>query len=114
MRRMLLVVLALVVTALAPAAPASGVWGGELDGHRHPMVGAIYADIYPPFDGPTGEELVCSGSYAGPSRDGKHDVFLTAAHCIALLVDFGVTDFAVSFDPIPRIRMTRARDCRTG
>jgi len=102
MRRMLLVVLALVVTALSLAAPASGVWGGELDGNRHPMVGAIYADIYPPYDGPRGDEIVCSGSYAGPSRDGNHDVFLTAAHCIALLVDFGVTDFSVSFDPDPQ------------
>ena len=98
---MLLVLLALVVTALSLPMPASGVWGGELDGNGHPMVGAIYADVYPPFDGPTGDEIVCSGSYAGPSKDGNNDVFLTAAHCIALLVDFGVTDFSVSFDPDP-------------
>jgi len=102
MRRMLLLLLTLVVTALTLTAPASGVWGGELDGNRHQMVGAIYADIYPPFDGPKGDEIVCSGSYAGPSEDGNHDVFLTAAHCIALLVDWGVTEFSVSFDPDPQ------------
>ena len=102
MRKMLLVLLALALTALSLPMTASGVWGGELDGNGHPMVGAIYADIYPPFDGPTGDEIVCSGSYAGPSKDGNHDVFLTAAHCIALLVDFGVTDFSVSFDPDPQ------------
>ena len=77
MRRMLLLLLPLVVTALSLPMSASGVWGGELDGNRHPMVGAIYADIYPPFDGPRGEEIVCSGSYARPSKDGDHDVFLT-------------------------------------
>jgi hypothetical protein len=102
MRRMLRVLLTLAVTGLSLPTPASAVWGGELDGNRHPMVGAIYADIYPPFDGPEGHEIVCSGSYAGPSKDGNHDVFLTAAHCIALLVDWGVTDFSVSFDPDPQ------------
>jgi hypothetical protein len=102
MQKMLLLLLALVVSALSLTAPASGVWGGELDGNRHPMVGAIYADLYPPFDGPQGDEIVCSGSYAGPSKDGNHDAFLTAAHCIALLVDWGVTDFSVSFDPDPQ------------
>ena len=102
MRRMLLALLVLVVGALSLATPASAVWGGELDGDRHPMVGAIYVDVFPPFDGPSGDEIVCSGSYAGPSRDGDHDVFLTAAHCIALLVDWGVTYFWVSFDPDPQ------------
>jgi hypothetical protein len=99
MRRMLLLLLALVVTALSLATPASAVWGGELDGNRHAMVGAIYVDVFPPFDGPMGDEIACSGSYAGPSKDGNYDVFLTAAHCIALLVDWGVTDYSVSFDP---------------
>jgi hypothetical protein len=99
---MLLLLLALIVTALSLPMSASGVWGGELDRNRHPMVGAIYVDIFAPFDGPSGEEIVCSGSYAGPSKDGDHDVFLTAAHCIALLVDWGVMDFSVSFDPDPQ------------
>ena len=92
MRRMLLLLLALVVTALSLATPAGAVWGGELDGNGHPMVGAIYVDAFPPFDGLEGHEIACSGSYAGPSRDGARDVFLTAAHCIALLVDWGITD----------------------
>jgi hypothetical protein len=42
-----LLLLALLVTALSLPMPANAVWGGELDGNRHPMVGAIYADITP-------------------------------------------------------------------
>jgi hypothetical protein len=41
--------------------------------------------MYFDFDG-SGEiefyELICSGSYTGPSLDGSHDVFLTAGHCL--------------------------------
>jgi hypothetical protein len=65
------------------------------------MVGAMYAD----FDS-NGQievvELICSGSYAGESIDGSYDVFLTAGHCVApVVVDFGITEFWVSFDPDP-------------
>ena len=56
------------------------MWGGEQD-FTHPSVGAMYFD----FMGngvavPDG--LVCSGSYAGESKDGRFDVFLTAGHCM--------------------------------
>ena len=56
------------------------------------MVGALFAD----FDGNgtiSGDELVCSGSDAGRSRDGGADVFLTAAHCIEFGPDFGITQW---------------------
>jgi len=74
--------LSLLVFAVALLLPASAlaVWGGAPDGDGHPSVGAMYFD----FDGSgTIEfyELICSGSYAGPSIDGQHDVFLTAGHC---------------------------------
>jgi hypothetical protein len=72
--------LAVAVLAVALPATALAVWGGTTD-VTHPSVGAMYFD----FMGngvavPDG--LVCSGSYAGQSADGKHDVFLTAGHCL--------------------------------
>jgi len=92
--------LALVVFALILVVPgtALGVWGGEPDGNAHPSVGAMYFD----GDGDGGVhvyDLICSGSYAGPSRDGVHDVFLTAGHCLPP-GDLGLPAFLlkVSFD----------------
>ena len=81
--------------------PALAVWGGEPDNGRHPMVRAMYAD----FDGSGGitwDELLCSGSYAGPSRNAGFDVFLTAGHCVAPLEGFGITEVFVSFDEDPK------------
>lgn len=93
MRRVALL-LALLAVALPGAALA--VWGGQED-VSHPSVGAMYFDVQ--GNGvavPDG--LVCSGSYAGRSRNGLNDVFLTAGHCMppaelgipagALLVSF--------------------------
>src|SRR3954452_15318848 len=71
----------LVLFLLLVAAPNAGaVWGGHVD-VAHPQVGAMY------FDGNddgsvTADEGGCSGSYAGRSKDGDADVFLTAGHCI--------------------------------
>lgn len=77
MRRGLLLVC---TTAVLLPASALGVWGGAVD-TTHPQVGAMYFDFLdtgtPVIDG-----LVCSGSYAGESKDGEHDVFLTAGHCM--------------------------------
>ena len=98
MRRVipLLSVLALV---LAIPSQALGAWGGDADGGRHPMVGAMYAD-FNEDGGITWDELVCSGSYAGPSKDASAQVFLTAAHCVA----WAPADltFWVSFDADPQ------------
>lgn len=93
-RKITVLVLALVL--LLPAS-ALAVWGGAPDGDGHPSVGAMYFD----FDG-NGNidfyELICSGSYAGPSHSG-HDVFLTAGHCLPP-AEFGIPPQAlwVSFD----------------
>lgn len=68
------------VAALVLPAGASAVWGGPLDA-AHPQVGAMYWD----FEGngePVIDGAICSGSFAGESKDGKHDVFLTAGHCM--------------------------------
>lgn len=74
-----LLFLGLVVALLVPAS-AVAVWGGPVD-EAHPQVGAMYFD----FEG-NGQPViaggVCSGSFAGESKDGLHDVFLTAGHCM--------------------------------
>jgi hypothetical protein len=89
------------VLVLCGATATFAAWGGQLDGNAHPMVGAMYAD----FNG-DGRiqwfELLCSGSYAGPSKDSAHDVFLTAGHCVGPFVNLGFTEFWVSFDADPR------------
>jgi hypothetical protein len=93
--RTLAAALGAAVTLAVPAV-ALGVWGGEQD-VAHPGVGAMYYDF--DGDGITADDLICSGSYAGASRSGLHDVFLTAGHCIPPS-DFGITasELVVSFD----------------
>lgn len=74
-----LLFLGLVVALLLPVS-AVAVWGGQVDS-AHPQVGAMYFD----FEGngqPVIEGGICSGSFAGESKDGRHDVFLTAGHCM--------------------------------
>jgi hypothetical protein len=98
MKRRLLVIPAL-AAALALLVPgsASAVWGGKLD-TAHPQVGAMYFDFMD-TDQPIIDDLICSGSYAGESKDGRQDVFLTAGHCLPppeLGIDPG--DLFVSFD----------------
>ena len=56
------------VVALAAAAPASAITGGEPDGNRHPNVGLIL------FYDPTGR-FRCSATLVSPT------VLVTAAHC---------------------------------
>ena len=74
MRRTILFAAVVALLLWAGAAPAMGVWGGTPDGTQHPMVGAMYAD-FNEDEVITWDELVCSGSYAGPSKDGGHLVF---------------------------------------
>jgi hypothetical protein len=89
MRKLLL--LALVVAVAAPAS-ALGVWGGTID-TTHTGVGAMYVGA------PVANNLICSGSYAGPSKTGANEVFLTAGHCIPP-AELGIPPSAlfVSFD----------------
>jgi hypothetical protein len=91
-----LVAVAFGLAALLIPASASGVWGGALD-TTHPQVGAMYYDYehtgHPRIDG-----LICSGSYAGESKNGQNDVFLLAGHCLPPPA-FGIpaSDLYVSF-----------------
>ena len=91
-----IVALALVLGAMLPAT-GSAVWGGSLD-TAHPQVGAMYFDFLGTGD-PVIAGLVCSGSYAGESKNGQNDVFLLAGHCLPP-AEFGIQpgDLYVSFD----------------
>jgi hypothetical protein len=91
--RKLLLPLALCV-ALLTAAPAGAITFGQLDGNRHPNVGALFADYDPEVPG---QDLLCSGTLISPT------VFLTASHCTGFLPEVGVEpdDVFVSFDPEP-------------
>src|SRR5688500_11436456 len=77
MRKLLL---GLLVAACAATA-AQAITYGQLDGNRHPMVGALVGT----FDGET--YPYCSGTLISPT------VFLTAAHC-----DIGTSEVTVTFD----------------
>jgi hypothetical protein len=92
MRKLLLA--AVVAAAVLPTTPAGAITFGQLDGNRHPYVGALIADWNPEVEG---SELLCSGTLISPT------VFMTASHCTAFLPDVGVdpNEVFVTFDPEP-------------
>ena len=89
MRRKLVPFIA-AAAALAAVGSAVAITFGQLDGNRHPNVGAL---IFEDEDGERG--ILCSGTLIEP------DVFLTASHCTAFLEAIGVApdDVWVTFDP---------------
>ena len=84
------------VAALVSASPALAIDNGVPDGTNHPNVGLLALE-------PDGiKEPLCSGFYAGPHKtDPSIGVFVTAAHCIARLAEFGLSgsDLTVTFEP---------------
>ena len=91
MRRLLLLTLLLVVV---PAAPASAITFGQLDGNRHPNVGVLFADWDPDH---AGLDLLCSGTLI------SQEDFLTASHCTEFLPSVGVDpdEVFVTFNTAP-------------
>jgi secreted trypsin-like serine protease len=88
MRKWLVVAVALV--AALTIGPAQAIVYGQLDGNRHPNVGAF---VIPLEDGTF--RKICSGTLIGD------DVFLTAAHCSVAAVNrpgVDADDVFVSFD----------------
>jgi secreted trypsin-like serine protease len=73
---------------LAVISPAGAITYGQLDGNRHPNVGALVVEYGDPV------ELVpwCSGTLIAPR------VFLTAAHCFQGLDAYDIEDWWVTFD----------------
>lgn len=87
------------VAAVLACSEAWSISNGVPDGNAHPAVGALYID----FDANgtiTGDELLCSGSYVGPTKDGAYDAYMTAGHCVAFAVASSITRMYVSFDPL--------------
>jgi Trypsin len=85
--RKLLLVLA-IIGSLVLAAPAGAITFGQLDGNRHPNVGALFAEWVP--ENP-GLDFLCSGTLVSPT------VVLTASHCT---IGLDPDEFFVSFDPV--------------
>ena len=79
-RRVLAAAAFTLITLLLPTG-ASGVWGGVLDTTHPQRWRAMYFD-YEGTGVPRVDGLVCTGSYAGESKNGQNDVFLTAGHCL--------------------------------
>jgi secreted trypsin-like serine protease len=75
--------------ALLYSGPAGAIVNGQLDGTRHPEVGALIAE----FRQAGQKDLLCSGTLIAPK------VFLTAGHCTSFLASRGITDVWVTFDP---------------
>lgn len=88
MRRKLVVVLSLVAVILAAIAPARAITYGQLDGNRHPNVGAMVAE----WRAAGQKDLFCTGALIAPT------VFVTAAHCTAYLESLGLEQIWVTFD----------------
>ena len=85
-----LVGLAAAAAAIVLAGSAVAITFGQLDGNRHPNVGAL---VFEDEDGERG--ILCSGTLIAP------DVFLTASHCTAFLesIEVAPDDVWVTFDP---------------
>ncbi len=96
MKRKLFVSSIALMAALLLVTPVLAITFGELDGNRHPYVGALLV-AWPYPDGPI--DIVCSGTLISPT------VFLTAAHCVNWLPSAGIPDDAVyvTFDSVYEI-----------
>jgi Trypsin len=86
MRKTLLLFTTMALALLLAAGMASAITFGQLDGNRHPNVGA------PVLAGEQGEFLCGSGTLIAP------DVFVTAAHCMFGFEQFGEEFRGVTFD----------------
>ena len=82
-----LVAVLTVFASLWAGAPAGAIVNGQLDGNRHPEVGALIAEL-----SPGQKDVLCTGSLIAPK------VFLTAGHCTDFLASQGIADVWVTFD----------------
>jgi trypsin len=87
-----IVVVSVLAGSLVAAGPAQAITHGQLDGNRHPNV-ALMVVTFPD----SGPQPWCTGTLISPTY------FLTAAHCVVLLQQFGGTVDGVTFDPTPTL-----------
>jgi secreted trypsin-like serine protease len=96
MKRKFFILGTVLLVALLVVTPALAITFGELDGERHPNVGALLV-AWPYPDGVI--DIVCSGTLISPT------VFLTAAHCVNWMPGAGIepNDVYVTFDTVYEI-----------
>jgi len=96
MKHKLFIALSVIAAALLLATPVFGITFGELDGERHPNVGALLV-AWPYPDGDI--DIVCSGTLISPT------VFLAAAHCVNWMPAEGIPEDGVyvTFDSVYEI-----------
>ena len=101
MKRKLFLLVSVLLIALLATTPALAITFGQLDGDKHPNVGALLV-AWPYPDGPV--DIVCSGTLISPT------VFLTAAHCVNWMPEAGIDphDVYVSFDSVFQIGVSPA------
>jgi hypothetical protein len=87
LRRSILLVAAVLAASLVAVGPAQAITNGQPDGTQHPNVGLMVVNLG------SGPEPWCTGTLIAPTR------FLTAAHCVAFLQQFGGETMGVTFDP---------------
>jgi secreted trypsin-like serine protease len=87
LRCWLLIMAGVLAASVVALGPAQAITNGQPDGNRHPNVGLMVVNFG------SGPEPWCTGTLIAPTR------FLTAAHCIAFLQQFGGTVDGVTFDP---------------
>jgi Trypsin len=91
MKRTKLVLVGVALLAVLAASPAQAITFGQLDGNRHPQVGALVAE----YNAPGVKDVLCTGTLISPT------VFLSAGHCTDYLTSIGTDphDIWVTFDP---------------
>jgi hypothetical protein len=89
MKRKTLIFSLVLIAVLLVVIPAQAITFGELDGDKHPNVGALV------FQYPDGEkDVVCSGTLIAETA------FLTAAHCVNWMPSYDIHEVWVTFDPV--------------
>jgi hypothetical protein len=90
-RRTLLLFATMTLAVLLASGVAGAITYGQPDDDRHPYVGALVASVQ--VDGQKQKLVFCSGTLISPT------VFLTAAHCVVDIEQFGISLEGVTFDP---------------
>jgi Trypsin len=90
-KRTLLLFATVTLAVLLASGAVGAITYGQPDDDRHPYVGALVASAE--VDGQKQKLVLCSGTLISST------VFLTAAHCVVDIEQFGISVEGVTFDP---------------